>query len=485
MKRIKPGSTFVSRRWPALLGALGLSLLLASAASATPIVTSSLKSLVLPHTDTARIIEPLPAQLQPPLGVGVALTPPINPVGTVYYKDQVNLLQAVADRLSKSRYVSHTEIIPNHYVKRCQNFSCFSAIEKQFDVQAIALVSYDQIQFRADDHATRQLNLLTGKQLFEGRPGEIHTRVNTSIFTTRDQHFLLSASGFQVTRTVSGQPPESNEPALKLKRAQRAMVKNLRRQLRLGPIIAPAAAELPPTDIDQEAATAPTTAVATDLGQTSHSTSTKDNAQADITQAEMAPPQHGENPNAVVDDDHLPASATSPKPAATAQQNPSVVETAKTIAPSETQQTLDPLTTPRPPATRPVQATPESLEPPQTLATAGRRPEPSPAPRQVEANQALPEQETQTTIDVPKPQETLKTRASTTSRSSDDTIKDPAIVDPPKNASSHSPITEQQVEPQIPAEPPDKQRGNGEVNLYFVILVLLVSARRYWQPRCF
>ncbi|BFM05649.1 hypothetical protein GCM10025791_44930 [Halioxenophilus aromaticivorans] len=175
------------------------------------------------------------APLPSPFAVGIALVPTGAAFGSIHYQDQVALLEAVQANLDGANFISRTEILPMHSVQKCQHFVCFAQLAKQFNVHAIALVSYDQIIFpsqRTSDGQTKTqqtayLMRLDQQITIAGAANEVHTSINASLFNASSQQLLLSASGAQVGKPKLDVPPGENAEPLNFTQAKSTLLQDL------------------------------------------------------------------------------------------------------------------------------------------------------------------------------------------------------------------------------------------------------------------
>jgi rhombotail lipoprotein len=90
-----------------------------------------------------------------PLRVGIAFVPEsyqspkggYTPGPALDESRKQKLMEQVADHFKPLPFVSHIEIIPTAYLSPQGSFANLEQLGKMFDVEVIALLSYDQVQF--------------------------------------------------------------------------------------------------------------------------------------------------------------------------------------------------------------------------------------------------------------------------------------------------------------------------------------------------
>ena len=134
---------------------IGLLMLLAAVTGCasmlgTPRSTKHAGSVVdylYPDAKTAPQLQPEVTRLRPPVRVGVAFVPGSNFGVGQSEAEKTRLLAQVKDSFSKYAYIGSIEVIPSSYLRARGGFENLDQISRMFNVEVVALVSYDQIQF--------------------------------------------------------------------------------------------------------------------------------------------------------------------------------------------------------------------------------------------------------------------------------------------------------------------------------------------------
>ncbi len=109
--------------------------------------------------------------------------------------DQVKLMDGVAEHFRKYPYVKSVEVIPDNYLMPGGGFDNLDALAQIYDVDIIALVSYDQVQ-NTDEGALSFLYLtVVGAFVIPGEKNTTTTFVDTAVFDIKSHKLLFRAPG--------------------------------------------------------------------------------------------------------------------------------------------------------------------------------------------------------------------------------------------------------------------------------------------------
>ena len=135
-------------------------------------------------------------ELTLPVRVGIAFVPGNNNYRSpLSQKMQFDLLLKSKEQFSQYPFVEHIEIIPSNYLKPRGGFTNLEQVARLYDVDIMALVSYDQIQKNfARDSSILYLTILGGI-VMKGDANEAHTFVDTSVFDMPSKKLLFRAPG--------------------------------------------------------------------------------------------------------------------------------------------------------------------------------------------------------------------------------------------------------------------------------------------------
>lgn len=156
----------------------------------------------VPHTTTT-----IP-QLSLPLRMGIAFVPGAssnrnssampwvevqsNPL-TENHKAQ--MLNAIAGHFSAQPFVGHIEVIPSAYLTAGGSFANLDQLKAMFNIDVIALVSYDQLQFTDDSKLSLSYWTLVGAYLVAGQKNDTNTLMDTAVYAIDSRKLLFRAPG--------------------------------------------------------------------------------------------------------------------------------------------------------------------------------------------------------------------------------------------------------------------------------------------------
>lgn len=119
--------------------------------------------------------------------------------------DKTVLLEKVGQRFKTLEFIDTIEIIPSTYLVPQGSFSNLDQIRTMFDVDVIALVSYDQTQFTDEGVASITYWTLVGAYIVPGEKNATHTMVDAAVYDIKSRTLLFRAPG--VSRIKSTATP--------------------------------------------------------------------------------------------------------------------------------------------------------------------------------------------------------------------------------------------------------------------------------------
>jgi len=110
-------------------------------------------------------------------------------------KQKVELMQKVAEHFRSYPFIGSIEIIPSAYLTPGGSFANLDQIRTMYGIDAVALVSYDQVQF-TDEGATSFLYwTLVGAYLVPGEKNTTQTMIDAVVFDIKSRKMLFRAPG--------------------------------------------------------------------------------------------------------------------------------------------------------------------------------------------------------------------------------------------------------------------------------------------------
>lgn len=159
------------------------------------------------------------AVINVPFRIGVAFVPDnADPQFRLSEADRLNLAGKVRDAFSKYPFVRDIEAIPSVYLESGGGFANIDRIAALLRLDAIALVSYDQVQHADASPASLLYWTGIGAYIVPGDRYDVLTVVETAVFDIKSRRLLMRASGTSNVKgsaTLIGFSGQSREARLK------------------------------------------------------------------------------------------------------------------------------------------------------------------------------------------------------------------------------------------------------------------------------
>lgn len=158
--------------------------------------SSSLMDFLYPDETSRSEHKPEIPTLKLPVKVGLAFVPSNNwQRDGIHAKNQVELLERVKKAFLKYDYIDRIEIIPSTYLKGGEGFSTLEQVARLYDVDVMALVSYDQVTQSLENNAALLYWTIVGMYIIPGNENSIQTFVDTAVFDIKSKKMLFRAPG--------------------------------------------------------------------------------------------------------------------------------------------------------------------------------------------------------------------------------------------------------------------------------------------------
>ena len=176
---------------------------------------SSIVEYLYPNNRGAIEIEPKVPNLSVPLRVGIAFVP--EGCGTFYRHDlneelKNSLLKRVSAQFENKSIIEKVEVIPSTYLRRRGSFTNLRDIKKQFGIDIMVLVSYDQVQY------TEKTGLsviyywtIVGRYIIEGEKNDTITLVNSAVYDINSEELLFKSRGNSTVKSEAASAFMSEE----------------------------------------------------------------------------------------------------------------------------------------------------------------------------------------------------------------------------------------------------------------------------------
>ncbi len=158
--------------------------------------SSSLMDFLYPdETSRAEHTPEIPV-LKLPVKVGLAFVPSKNwQRDGIHSKDQIELLEKVKKSFLKYDYIDRIEVIPSTYLQGGNGFTTLEQVARLYDVDVMALVSYDQVTQSLENNAALLYWTIVGMYIIPGNENSIQTFVDTAVFDIKSKKMLFRAPG--------------------------------------------------------------------------------------------------------------------------------------------------------------------------------------------------------------------------------------------------------------------------------------------------
>ena len=134
-------------------------------------------------------------RLRPPVRVGIAFVPGGGWGGGLPEAEKMKLLERVKAAFSSQDYIASIEVIPTQYLRPKGGFANLDQVARMFNVEVVALLSYDQIQFNDSNALSVLYWTIIGAYLIEGDKFDIQTMVDAAVFDVKSRTLLFRAPG--------------------------------------------------------------------------------------------------------------------------------------------------------------------------------------------------------------------------------------------------------------------------------------------------
>ncbi len=159
--------------------------------------SSSLVSFLYPVGGPPPPAENAIPELRVPMRVGLAMLPsqhsydegPLDP--TVKHE----LLERVRERFLSRRFVKEIVVIPDYYLTHDRGFVGLEGVQRLYDVDVIALVSYDQVTHQDDNPLSLGYLTIVGAWVLPGTSHETTTLVDLAVVDPVTRSLVLRAGG--------------------------------------------------------------------------------------------------------------------------------------------------------------------------------------------------------------------------------------------------------------------------------------------------
>lgn len=144
--------------------------------------------------DSRPELQPAIPELTLPLRVGIAFVPNESS-SDLPETERDRLLRRVRDAFANRPYISAIEVIPTSYLRPRGGFDNLLQAGRMFNVDVVALLSYDQVQFSESNRLSLLYWTLVGAYVVNGSQYDVNTLVDASVFDLQSRKLLFRAPG--------------------------------------------------------------------------------------------------------------------------------------------------------------------------------------------------------------------------------------------------------------------------------------------------
>ena len=158
-------------------------------------VSSSLVDYLYPAGEIPPEIQDTIPYLELPLRVGIAFVPAQGSRSVISEATKVELLEKVKAEFKDREFIERIEVIPDNYLRTGKGVNGMQQVARLYGVDAMALVSYDQVAVSEDNPASFLYWTIVGSYVIKATSNEVQTFVDTAVFDVKTARLLFRAPG--------------------------------------------------------------------------------------------------------------------------------------------------------------------------------------------------------------------------------------------------------------------------------------------------
>jgi len=147
-----------------------------------------------PDATSAPQLQPEVTRLHPPVRVGIAFAPGSGDA-VLAEPQKIALLERVKGAFVQYPYIGTIQIIPSTYLRARGGFNNLEQVARMFDVEVVALVSYDQVQFNDTNGLAVLYWTIVGAYVVHGDKYDVQTLLDISVVDVASRKLLFRAPG--------------------------------------------------------------------------------------------------------------------------------------------------------------------------------------------------------------------------------------------------------------------------------------------------
>lgn len=158
--------------------------------------SSSLVSFLYPEGKMPPREDTIP-ELRVPLRVGLAFLPSQTgqSIGELPASAREELMERIKKRFADRKFVSEIVTIPDYYLKNAKGYEGLQGVQRLYNVDIMALVSYDQVAHLDDNSWSLGYVTIVGAYVLKGSRHDITTLIDLAVIDPTSRSLVLRAGG--------------------------------------------------------------------------------------------------------------------------------------------------------------------------------------------------------------------------------------------------------------------------------------------------
>ncbi len=169
-------------------------------------VSSSLVEYLYPAGEKPPSQSGRTPQLPLPLRIGIAFIPARTVTAQgLSATERMKMLVDVKTVLSGRDFIEEIAVIPEAFMPADRGFGALEKVSRLYELDVMALVSYDQVTIPAEDTSSPNYWTIAGVQALTGNKDDVQIFVETAVFEVTAWKLLFRAPGFSNARNGMSQ----------------------------------------------------------------------------------------------------------------------------------------------------------------------------------------------------------------------------------------------------------------------------------------
>lgn len=165
--------------------------------------TTSLVNFLYPNGQIPKDLKSPTLHL--PLRVGLAYIPDANHKNHINNSLKLELLNQIKAQFEGLKYVNSIEVIPSLYLSGHSSKNQLDQIRQLYQLDVIALVSYDQIVNRKENLLAISYLTIVGNYIFPGSHFDVSTLIDMALIDLDSKRLLFRAAGTNASKGVAAE----------------------------------------------------------------------------------------------------------------------------------------------------------------------------------------------------------------------------------------------------------------------------------------